>query len=298
MKSLGLQLLFLGNNNLEILIIKFYFHKINKPVFTFVLMTWKKEGENGKFSHCNFFPKNRRGQFFIIAAVIIIVVIVSVVTISNYTQKKETTKLYDLGQELGIESQNVLDYGTYSAKSPDEMEVLMQNFVQNYRSYMEQNKNIYFIFGNTQKIYTIGYQDASPGELACISLNPGCCNQGQSCVNGACQKGNGKCKSNQVQCGTSNCCNRGETCSVDGKCKTGGICRQGTQCSPCTQIEISEGEQALASQVSNPNGAVINKVSVTIGENVYQFNLKNGENFYFVIWQQIGGEKHVVTSNT
>jgi hypothetical protein len=28
----------------------------------------------------------------------------------------------------------------------------------------------------------------------------------------------------------------------------------------------------------------------------YQFKLKAGENFYFIIWQEIGGEKHVVTN--
>ena len=169
-----------------------FFQKINKPVFTFLFMLKKKSG-----------------QFFLIAAVVIIVVIVSVVTISNYTTKKQTTKLYDLGKELGIESQNVIDYGTYNSQSPDQIKTLMQTFIQNYHDYEEQDKNIYFVFGNNQNIYTIAYQDVSPGEVACVSLNPICCNAGQSCVNGVCQNGNGNCNKNQILCG-SNCCDKEE----------------------------------------------------------------------------------------
>ena len=70
--------------------------------------------ENARSNPFVLLIKNRRAQFFLIAAVVIIVVVVSIVTISNYTEKRDVVKLYDLGQELGIEGQNVLDYGTYS----------------------------------------------------------------------------------------------------------------------------------------------------------------------------------------
>jgi len=58
--------------------------------------------------------RQKRGQFYLIAALIIIAVIIGFAGISNYIQKKEVIKLYDLGEELGIESQNVLDFGTYN----------------------------------------------------------------------------------------------------------------------------------------------------------------------------------------
>ena len=248
----------------------------------------------------NFFLKNKKGQFFLIAAVIIIVVIVSVVTVSNYTTQKQTTKLYDLGKELGIESQNVLDYGTYSAKSPEEMKTLMEQFVNNYRSYLEQNKNIYFVFGNSQTVYTIAYQDADPTELACISLNPSCCSNGQICASGGIcqniQSSNRICDNNQVQCGT-NCCNRGESCGPDGKCKIGATCTQGiVQCSACNTIFVTGSSQtAVATPI--PSITTINEVAVTVADNIYQFRLKSGENFYFIIWQKIGGQRNVVTSD-
>lgn len=190
--------------------------------------------ENRKFSHYNFSLKNHKGQFFLIAAVVIIVVIVSVVTISNYTQKKETTKLYDLGKELGIESQNVLDYGTYNAQNESQIKTLMETFIHNYHDYQEQDKNIYFVFGNSDAVNVLGYQDIE-NESVCIKLNP--------THNTACQNYN-----------------------LIGS----------------TQTYTMAGE--------------IDKVAIVISQDQYEFALKRGENFYFVIWQQIGGERQVVTS--
>lgn len=178
---------------------------------------------------------NKNGQFFLIAAIVIIVAVVSIITVSNYTQPKDDVKLYDLGQQLGIESQNVLDYGTYSELNESQMNTLMESFVKNYHDYAGGDKNIYFVFGNSQKISVIGYQDVT-AETVCIKLNP---------------TGNSECK----------------------EYSTVGTTQQYTSTSS------------------------IYKVAIDIGGNEYQFSLKNGENFYFVIWQKVGGEKHVVTSN-
>ena len=178
----------------------------------------------------------KRGQFFLIAAVIIIVAVVSIITVTNYTQKKDNVRLYDLGQQLGIESQNVLDYGTYSELNDSQMKVLMENFIKNYHAYAGGDKNIYFVFGNSQKINVIGYQDIT-AESVCIKLNPN---------------------------------------------------ERNTNCTEYTTIGTTQ--EYLS------GGVTISKVAIDIGGNEYQFSLKKGENFYFVIWQKVGGEKHVVTS--
>jgi hypothetical protein len=182
------------------------------------------------------FSKNRRGQFFLIAAVVIIVVIVSIVTISNYTQKKEVTKLYDLGQELGIESQNVLDYGTYNSKNPEEITALMEQFIKNYHQYEEEDRNIYFVFGNKEKINIVGYQDIE-GESVCVKLNP-------------------------------------------------------SSSTPCQDYSNIGETQTFTPSV----GSEISIVVIMIANTQYEFPLNTGENFYFVIWQNIGGEKQVVKS--
>ncbi len=153
--------------------------------------------------------KNRRGQFYLIAALIIIAVIIGYAGISNYIQKKESIKLYDLGEELGIESENVLDYGTYNEL---DMELLLTSFITSYAEYIEEGIEITFIFGNYEEVTVIEYTE--------LAVNP--------------------------------------------------------------NIETYE-----------PLGG---KVIVEINGIDYEFKLKPGENFYFVISQEIEGEQHVVTS--
>jgi hypothetical protein len=186
--------------------------------------------------------KNKKGQFFLIAAVVIIVVVVSIATISNYTQKKEVATLYDLGEELGIESQNVLDYGTYNGQSPEEISALMEQFIRNYHDYQEQDKNVYFVFGNKNAINFLGYQDVAD-ESVCIKLNP----------------------------------TRGSACTT-------------------YYTEIETTKTYTTTGEINTVAVVITDVE-TRNSNQYEFRLKKGENFYFVIWQKIGEERHVVTSD-
>ena len=175
--------------------------------------------------------KNKEGQFFLIAAVVIIVVIVSVVTVTNYTQKKDNVKIIDLGKELGIESQNVLDYGTYSELNDTEMQNLMESFISNYVSYIGEKKNIYFVFGNKDKINVVGYQEIN-NESVCVNIS--------------------------------------------------------RECVPYLNIGQTQEFPAVNGEIS--------KVVITIESTDYQFTLQQGENFYFVVWQEVGGEKHVVTS--
>ncbi|MDD5012552.1 MAG: hypothetical protein PHQ66_02835 [Candidatus Nanoarchaeia archaeon] len=190
---------------------------------------------------------DKHGQFFLIAAVIIIAVIVSIVTITNYTQKRDVVRLYDLGEELGIESQQVLDYGTYSELNEEEMKGLIENFINNYVSYIEDDKNIYFVFGNKDKVNVVGYQDIQKEEvLVCLKIA------------GAV-----------------------EDIKITGE----------DDCDP--YLTIGETQQ-----FTEKNLQEIDKVEVKIGGIGYEFPLNYGENFYFVIWQEIGGEKHVVTSSS
>lgn len=179
---------------------------------------------------------DKRGQFFIITAVVIVAVIVSIVTISNYTQKKEVVKLYDLGEELGIESQHVLDYGTYNELNDTQMKILMSSFIQNYVSYIGEDKNIYFIFGNKDKINVVGYQDVIEEKV-------------EVCFDGE------------------------EDCT--------------------TYLQIGETQEFFKGDGSEGD---IDEVVIKIADIDYKFRLKEGENFYFIIWQEISGEKYVVTN--
>lgn len=174
-----------------------------------------------------FLMKNRRGQFYLIAAIVIISVVIGFAVISNSPKKDIPVKLYDLKQELGIESQNILEYGTYNELNETEMKMLLQNFVTEYVAYAGADKNLYFIFGNSEKIVIMVYQNL---------------------VN--------------------------ESASVD----------------------VGSGNIPLiidgSPQEFTPGG---NDVTIKIGTNDYKFKLKTGENFYFVISEEVQGERYVVT---
>ena len=190
----------------------------------------------------NFFPKNKRGQYFITAAIIIIVIIVSFVTVSNFSQRKDTTRLYDLGQELGIESQQVIDYGTYSRLNEEQMKTLMESFIKTYADYIGETGNLYFAYGSVQKIFTVAYQEAQ-SENACIKLNPRGPNDDK--------------KEEEVN-------------------------------AQCTPLEVTQLEAETPHSEEFPaQGADIVRIEMDIENIPYQFKLKEGENFYFIIWQQI-----------
>lgn len=167
--------------------------------------------------------KQKRGQFYLIAAMIVISLIIGFAVVSNYLEKKQTIKLYDLGEELGIESENVLDYGTYNEYNDTDMDELIRSFIENYVDYVQEGIEIYFIFGNWEKITIVKYQEISYY----------------------------------------------------------GLLLDGGYTSTYIEEEVIE----------NPEKDVV----VTINGNTYEFRLKPGENFYFVISQEIGEEQYVVT---
>lgn len=271
-----------------------------------------KRGQN------NFF-RNNKGQFFLIAAVIIIVVVVSLVTVSNYTQKKDDIKLYDLGEELGIESQQVLDYGTYNSLNETSMKDLMENFIKSYVDYVGEGKNLYFVFGNQQKVYVIGYQELVE-ETVCVTLNPTTpvCGNGEVETGEECDDGDeyywdgcSKCElRSSYYCREDDKKSKWEICDGDElggeTCKSLGFESGELLCSDCEfnteNCVRKEDSECVPLQVTGEtqefpatNGD-ITKVVIRVENIDYEFALKYGENFYFVIWQEISGEKHVITS--
>jgi len=113
-----------------------------------------KKGENQRFSQCNFSPKNRRGQFYLIAAIIIISIAAGFVTISNYVSSQHTSDTNYLRDEIKIESSKTIDYATLNNK---EFRGTMINFSEQYINNTIGN-NFYFIFGNTTSMTFLASQ--------------------------------------------------------------------------------------------------------------------------------------------
>ncbi|MEK6875645.1 MAG: hypothetical protein AABX30_03100 [Nanoarchaeota archaeon] len=104
---------------------------------------------------------NKRGQFYLLAAVIIIAVILGFALTTNYLRDKSEVKLYDIGEELGIESENVLDYGVYQGKGNE----TLRDFTELYSQYAGEGKELYFVFGDKDAITVATYQDIIIGTI-------------------------------------------------------------------------------------------------------------------------------------
>jgi hypothetical protein len=188
-----------------------------------------KRGQNK--SSLRFVAGSKKGQFYLFAAIIIIALILGFAAITNYSKTQSSVKLYDLGEELSIESENVLDYGTYNEYDSSNMSNLLEHFRVSYVDFAGEGKELYFIIGNKNGIYLYSYTEIYGGT---VSVDVG-----------------GKYSKFQI----SN--------------------RQVEQ----TKLNV-EGD----------------KIKVVIEGITHEFDLKPGENFYFVITQEIGGEKHVTKS--
>lgn len=177
--------------------------------------------------------RGKKGQFYILAAIVIVTLIAGFAAVNNYAQKRSSTQLYDLGDELNIESSKVLDFGVSS--NEQDLETIIKDFTDQYDEYAGEDREIYFIFGDQSLVKLITYDDVILGNVKIAGESP-------------------------------------IFDTIEGK-----------------QIAVAE---YTPKDCSSGN---VCKVIIKIGDDAYPFELKPGENFYFVISQELGDEQVVVT---
>ena len=174
---------------------------------------------------------NKRGQIYLIAALVIVGLIIGFIMVSNFALRGKDVNIRDLGEELGIESEHVLDYGILKfGNSEGDLQDLVLEFSHEYAQYAGEGKNLYFIYGDEEEVKIIKYEDV---------LN--------------------------------------EIGVVAGDTESKVIIKRSVR-----KIETEKNER-------------IAKIKVRGGQE-YDFDLKEGDNFYFIISQEVGGEHHVITS--
>jgi len=82
---------------------------------------------------------DKRGQFYMIAAVILIGMMIGFIATTNYSRKTEATKVYDIKNELEIESSKELDRGALSGTYN------FNEFTQNFSSHYGSGVDIIYI---------------------------------------------------------------------------------------------------------------------------------------------------------
>ncbi|MCF7910668.1 hypothetical protein K9L16_03280 [Candidatus Pacearchaeota archaeon] len=108
--------------------------------------------------------KTKRGQFYLIAALIIIAVLIGFATTFNFAESIDRQELYDLGEELKIESELVLDYGVYQKLNDEGMDNLLLDFTEIYTQYKGDARDLFFAFGDQDRLTIAGYTDPETNE--------------------------------------------------------------------------------------------------------------------------------------
>ena len=174
----------------------------------------------------------KSGQFYLLSAIVIISILIGFSTISTYTKKGSDTRVFDLGEELDIESANVLDFGTFPGNlgEGENLDDFLIGFIGNYSGYIGDDKELSFIIGNPDAgtATVVNYEEI---ETACSNDN--------------------------------------------------GI-------SSCTTI--------IESDIIPDQPVENDEVNIVFNNETYNFKLKKGQNFFFVISQDTGVERHTTRS--
>ena len=113
---------------------------------------------------------NKRGQFYLLASIVVVTLVLGFIAFSNTLQQKSKLNFNYIGDELKIESGNVIDY---SVKNGKDVKSQLINFTESYSDYSEAD-NLYFIFGDTSQITVSGIKKTESGS---IYVNAGSGNQ-------------------------------------------------------------------------------------------------------------------------
>lgn len=110
-----------------------------------------------------------RGQFYLLAAIVIIGIIIGFVAILNYSKRTSQIRIYDLAEELEIESEAVLDY---SKKTDDDK---VEDFTSKFDAYAGDNPEIYYIKNNEAYRYVDGNKEniqfSNEGGIITVGIN-------------------------------------------------------------------------------------------------------------------------------
>ncbi|MEX2017324.1 MAG: hypothetical protein WD876_02525 [Candidatus Pacearchaeota archaeon] len=166
--------------------------------------------------------RGKKGQFYLVAGIIISVLAIGIIAVSNFSRGQETTNLQEIGKEISIESEKVLDYALYNGRETGQA---AQDFAEDYINNVNKEES-YFIFGNDLLITVTGYSET------------------------------------------------GKTVSINEQ-----------------QMQLNAGEVK-----SEDFASLGSDVTLMVDGKYYEFELKQGKNFYFVIFDEEGGENHVITN--
>ncbi len=111
--------------------------------------------------------RGKKGQFFLIAALIIVTILLSFMTTkSGIKVSKEKYKIYDLGEELNLETADTIDHGIYT--SPAERGEILESWAtkfSNYQGFAGQEEFI-FIYTDAGSFKGLRFSRGNRGDVS------------------------------------------------------------------------------------------------------------------------------------
>lgn len=111
-----------------------------------------KKGAKQVSPHYTFFPKNRRGQFYLAAAIVIVIVVIGIIVVANSSTTKFPSKLENIKDELQIEGSKMLEYKSLTGENK------IEEFIKNYSDYIGEQVEIVFIVGEEENLDIYKYE--------------------------------------------------------------------------------------------------------------------------------------------
>jgi len=112
---------------------------------------------------------DKKGQFFLIAAIVIslIVITLGTVYITKVSPKAPETRIYDLSEEIKMESNQVIDNGVFysSSLSPQETENRINQLIANY-SQTNPDTDLVIVYGNKNRYCIVNYTTEESGKIS------------------------------------------------------------------------------------------------------------------------------------
>jgi len=102
---------------------------------------------------------DKTGQFYLLAAIVIIALVIGILSITNYSSKKENSRVYELAEELEIESSKILDLGAVTGNYP------WDSFTRNFTNYAGKDINIIYAIGNLSDQDVFRYNEIGEKEM-------------------------------------------------------------------------------------------------------------------------------------
>jgi len=101
----------------------------------------------------------------LITAIIFVVIMMAFVVTSNKIKKDTSDNLEDIGKELEIESEAMMDYIANQRLSNENRNNALREFTANFSNYSSA-ENLYFIFGNQNDgVVVAGYRKLTPERI-------------------------------------------------------------------------------------------------------------------------------------